>query len=93
MGSLRNASRRQKVMLGGVLIATIGWIVASIVVLALPCGSETMCVGTMERWEGIFAGDAITDITIALFAANTILRTQIAFRVRIMWYLPFCLRA
>ncbi|KAK3621722.1 hypothetical protein LTR56_022614 [Elasticomyces elasticus] len=112
MGSLRDASRRQKAMLGSVLAATIAWTVASIVVLALPCGTETVCVGTvssatiwtcgrstdillsqMERWEGVFAGDAVTDIAIAFFAANIVLRTQVTFRLRLMWYLPFFLRA
>ncbi|KAK4977546.1 hypothetical protein LTR42_001916 [Elasticomyces elasticus] len=93
MGSLRDASRRQKAMLGSVLAATIAWTIASIIVLALPCGTETVCIGTMERWEGIFAGDAVTDIAIAFFAANIVLRTQVTFRLRLMWYLPFVLRA
>ncbi|KAK5693928.1 hypothetical protein LTR97_009545 [Elasticomyces elasticus] len=112
MGSLRDVSRRQKAMLGSVLAATIAWTVASIVVLALPCGTETVCVGTVssatiwtcgrstdillsrvERWEGVFAGDAVTDIAIAFFAANIVLRTQVTFRLRLMWYLPFFLRA
>jgi len=46
----------------------------------------------MNRWRGIFAGDAVTDIAIALFAANVIWRTQAAFRVRLMWYIPFFFR-
>ncbi|KAK5135296.1 hypothetical protein LTR08_005399 [Meristemomyces frigidus] len=46
----------------------------------------------MGRWIGIFVGDAVTDLAIALSAASVIWRTQAAFRVRLMWYFPFCLR-
>jgi len=49
LGSLRHASRKHKMALGGVLILTITWTVASIVVLALPCGSQTICVGTVRQ--------------------------------------------
>lgn len=46
----------------------------------------------MGRWIGVFVGDAVTDLAIALAAANIIWRTQAAWRLRLMWYFPFCLR-
>jgi len=51
LGSLRNASRKHKIALGGVLALTVTWTIASIVVLALPCGSQTVCVGTVRPHE------------------------------------------
>jgi hypothetical protein len=46
----------------------------------------------LPRWRGIFAGDAVTDFAIAIFAADVIWRTQASFRVRLTWYFPFLIR-
>lgn len=46
----------------------------------------------MSRWQGVVAGDVVTDVAIAAFAASVIWRTKASFRVRLVWYIPFCLR-
>lgn len=46
----------------------------------------------MNRWRGILAGDAATDIAIAMFAAHIILRTKASLRSRLLWYIPFSVR-
>ena len=53
---------------------------------------EVLTESQVERWTGILAGDILTDVAIAAFAATIIWRTQASIRARTLWYLPFCIR-
>jgi hypothetical protein len=45
-----------------------------------------------NRWIGIFAGDAVTDLYVTVLAASVVWRTHAAVQTRILWFMPFCLR-
>ncbi|KAK3114099.1 hypothetical protein LTR53_007917 [Teratosphaeriaceae sp. CCFEE 6253] len=92
LGSLRHISRQKKYIFFAVLALDITWTIASVAALALPCGSEEVCVGTMWRWRAILVGDVVTDIVTAVFAGHIIWRIQASLRARFVWYIPFCVR-
>ena len=47
LGSMRHASRQHKYAFYGISILAAAWTIASITVLALPCASDDVCVGTV----------------------------------------------
>lgn len=100
MGSMRHIRGASRIWLYGSIGLSILWTIASVIALAVPCPSyggrinaSGMCGGTVWRWIGIFIGDAITDIVIVAFAASVIWRTKATITKRLVWYIPFLVRA
>ncbi|KAK0891623.1 hypothetical protein LTS16_025943 [Friedmanniomyces endolithicus] len=86
LGSLRHVSRQKKYIFFAVLALDIAWTIASVAALALRCGSEEVCVGTMWRWRAILVGDVATDVLTAVFAGHIIWRIQASLRASV----PIC---
>lgn len=100
MGSLRNLNRQNVIAFYVALGLSTAWTIGSIVAIAYPCkdyggraNQDGMCMGTFERWLGIFVGDAITDVVIVAFAASVIWTTKASITTRLAWYIPFLVRA
>ena len=51
-----------------------------------------LILSQVDRWAGIFAGDAISDLAIVVYAASVIWRTQASVSKRLVWYIPFSVR-
>ena len=100
MGSLRHAPKQQKYSLYVVIALAIAWTIGSAVTLGVPCEmphplistEPAMCMGTTDRWLGVFLGDAASDLAIIGFAASVIWRTQASVAKRLVWYTPFLVR-
>jgi len=95
MGSLRQVPREQMLWMVGVVTLSVLWTIGAAIALGLPCstGVGDVCMGTVNRWVGVFVGDAVSDISIVAFAASVVWRTNASVSKRIVWYIPFALRA
>ncbi|KAL2829431.1 hypothetical protein BDW59DRAFT_178407 [Aspergillus cavernicola] len=80
----------QRRFIRAILTASMIWIVLSILLLAIRCGSHPWndisdrCSGLFPRWQAITALDVVIEVLLAIYSTYAIHNVQIPFRKKIM---------